>query len=406
MSDKDMMWRLDPQNLFEMTGHEKILASQLILIPSQRRKGDQRGEVIEMSNLGMFCFEEGRDEEAIMYLSDSCAMAEKLEIKDWLVRTLVNLGVAHRYGGSQIQALKCYMRAWQLAVDVPVPECIYTSGSNIMILVDEEVCGDIPEKTLAAIELKAEQYGFQGLASNIARLRGEMLIRSGRRREADQIFDRAIRNFAADDPRCSAEIEEIREGIVRSLYHHRLLSKAHEYIAAGRPLLAKRVFDRIMDSLETASADVGNYLIRLRISIDCMEFGLWRPACEYLSGLRDIALQNGNNRMVAEALRFLCDAQLRLDELELAWNSANDAMRMWVAEGSLIGEAVARFYMGGVLVRSGRVEESRRQTELCKTLLEKDGSPGAVGIWNGFAAGRTPVFRIELDMQERGWKII
>ena len=138
MSDKDMMWRLDPQNLFEMTGHEKILASQLILIPSQRRKGDQRGEVIEMSNLGMFCFEEGRDEEAIMYLSDSCAMAEKLEIKDWLVRTLVNLGVAHRYGGSQIQALKCYMRAWQLAVDVPVPECIYTSGSNIMILVDEE----------------------------------------------------------------------------------------------------------------------------------------------------------------------------------------------------------------------------------------------------------------------------
>ena len=103
------------------------------------------------------------------------------------------------------------MRAWQLAVDVPVPECIYTSGSNIMILVDEEVCGDIPEKTLAAIELKAEQYGFQGLASNIARLRGEILIRSGRRREADQISDRAIRNFAADDRRCSAEIEESRK---------------------------------------------------------------------------------------------------------------------------------------------------------------------------------------------------
>ena len=80
----------------------------------------------------------------------------------------------------------------------------------------------------------------------------------------------------------------------------------------------------------------------------------YRACLRVPSGLRDIALQNGNNRMVAEALRFLCDAQLRLDELELAWNSANDAMRMWVAEGSLIGEAVARFYMGGVLVRSGR----------------------------------------------------
>ena len=56
MSDKDMMWRLDPQYLFEMTGHEKILASQLILYLPSAVKGDQRGEVIEMSNLGMFCF--------------------------------------------------------------------------------------------------------------------------------------------------------------------------------------------------------------------------------------------------------------------------------------------------------------------------------------------------------------
>ena len=31
-----------------------------------------------------------------------------------------------------------------------------------------------------------------------------------------------------------------------------------------------------------------------------------------------------------------------------------------------------------------------------KTLLEKDGSPGAVGIWNGFSAGRTTVFTYSL----------
>lgn len=381
MTSADRARRLDLDRISEMLGYEKMAAQQVTVQYWQREDND-REQATALNNLGMYAFYEFRDAEAEAYLAESCALAEKLGDVELLVKGLVNLGLVHRYRGSRQEAIQRYLRASEIAMQEPMPEMILSAAKNLMIFMDEETYEEISSDSLAAIESGLLRYGHKALAANLGRVHGEMLLNAGKRKQADTVLERAANHASAiDDRQCLAEIRELRKAASRPAFQARLRGKAYEYLASGRVLLAAGIFDRIVASFGNQGNDAKDRVVWLEIGVDCLGSGLWQPACEHLARLYEVAARNGDARMATEALFFLSEAYMQLDDMELAQRSLLEEIQIRTAERNLIGEAIARFRLAGVLFTVGETAEAQRQAKRCQECLERDDSKMAASVW-------------------------
>ena len=381
MTNADRARRLELNRISELLGYEKMLVQQITVQHWQHEDND-RMQAMALINLGAYAFDEFRDAEAKAYLTESCALAEKLGDDEMLATGLANLGRVHRYCGSRHEAIRCYLRAWTLAIRESVPELIETVAMNFMIFMDEEICEDISSDALADIESGALRHGHGVLAANLARVHGEMLLRAGKPEQADTALARAtVYASAINDWQCLAEIREMREATSRPLFQARLRAKAHGYLATGRVSLAVGVFARIVASFGEQTNNASDRIVWLEIGTDCLEAGLWQPACGHLARLYEVAARNDDANMAADALVSLSAAQRELGEMESAQGSLIEAIRIRAAQGNLIGEAMAHFHMAGVLFEAGKPDEGRRQAKRFRECLEQDGSEEAASVW-------------------------
>jgi len=381
MTNADRARRLELNRISELLGYEKMLVQQKA-VQHWEREDNNRMQAMALMNLGAYAFHEFRDAEAKAYFTESCALAEKLGDEQMLATGLANLGRVHRYCGSRQEAIQCYLRAWIFAMRLPVPELIETVAMNFMIFMDEEIYEEISSDALADIESGVLRHGHGVLAANLARVHGDMLLRTGKREQADTVLERAtVYASAIDDRQCLAEIREMRKATSRPLFQARLRAQAQGYLASGRVSLAVGVFARIVASFDGQGNNASDRIVWLRIGTDCLEAGLWQPACGHLARLYGVAARNDDANMAAEALVSLSQAQRELGEMESAQGSLIEAIRIRTVEGNLIGEAMARFHMAGVLFEAGKPDEGRRQAELFRECLEQDGSEEAASLW-------------------------
>ena len=173
----------------------------------------------------------------------------------------------------------------------------------------------------------------------------------------------------------------MREATSRPLFQARLRAKAHGYLASGRVSLAVGVFARIVASFGEQTNNASDRIVWLEIGTDCLEAGLWQPACGHLARLYEVAARNDDANMAADALVSLSAAQRELGEMESAQGSLIEAIRIRAAQGNLIGEAMAHFHLAGVLFEAGKPDEGRRQAKRFRECLEQDGSEEAASVW-------------------------
>jgi tetratricopeptide (TPR) repeat protein len=76
-----------------------------------QRIGDKEGIIQSLNSLGNFCYQQGNDEKALIYLNNALAQARKINSSELIATVLNNIGLIHFNRMEYVSAIECYSEA-------------------------------------------------------------------------------------------------------------------------------------------------------------------------------------------------------------------------------------------------------------------------------------------------------